>query len=102
MFKNFLPIIIALAFALPVFAQDPKEAVEYWKAKAPASGISNSKLDEAGSYIKKCWDKTRMYFTVKKDSKEWNICCAIYAAANDMTLEESKQSHERKQNKWLK
>lgn len=95
MFKNFLLIIIILAFVSPVFAQDPKETVEYWKAPGQFGGISNSKLDEAGSYMKKCWDNTRMYFIVKKNSKEWNICCAIYAVATNMTLEESKQSHER-------
>ncbi len=97
MFKNFLLIIMTLEFALQAFAQEPKETVEYWKAKAPASGISNNKFNEASSYMKKCWDETQMYFTVKKDSKEWNICCAIYAAANNMTLEEAKQSHEQSQ-----
>lgn len=97
MFKNFLLIIMTLAVAFSAFAQNSKETVEYWKASGKFGGISNSKFDEAGSYMKKCWDETQMYFIVEKDSKEWNICCAIYAAANNMTLEEAKQSHEKSQ-----
>lgn len=91
MFKNFLLIIIMLTFALPVFAQNPKETVEYWKAPGKFGGISDSKFNEATEILDKCWDENKMYFVYKEDSEEWNICCAIYATLRDMPLDDTKE-----------
>lgn len=90
MFKNLLLIIMALAFAIPVFAQekDPRETVEYWKVKEPNTGIASDKKQEAEKYIANCWDKEaeKQSFIYKPNTKEWNICCAIHSVEINIPL----------------
>ncbi|MDE7314436.1 MAG: hypothetical protein K2N11_01895 [Mucispirillum sp.] len=101
MFRNFLLITIILAFALPAFAQDPKETVEYWKAPGAFGGLAKNKTQEAEQILKKCSDKNNLYFVVEEDSKEWNICCAIYAALLGRPLNDVKEMKKRDKKEFL-
>ncbi|MDY5051346.1 MAG: hypothetical protein SPF17_07970 [Candidatus Mucispirillum faecigallinarum] len=82
--KKLLLAVLIMIIAVPAFAKDPKETVEYWKVDM------NSKRDEAVTEINKCWNKSQDFFVVPVGSKQWNICCAIKAAydGSGMTFQE--------------
>lgn len=81
--KKFIFTLLIIIIAIPAIAKDPKETKEYWKTR-PAK--------EAITEINKCWNKSKTYFKFPEDSKQWNICCAIFAAhnpyRNDLTVEQ--------------
>lgn len=81
--KKFIFILLIISIAIPAIAKDPKETKEYWK---------NKTIDEIKIELDKCWNESGSYFKVPEDSKQWNICCAIFAAhnpyRNDLTVEQ--------------
>lgn len=79
--KKFLLAVLIMIIAVPAFAKDPKETVEYWHDLMINIGYDKA-ADEADKAGAKCWNSEQTYFVVPVGSKEWNICCAAYAAFN--------------------
>ena len=86
-----------MIIAVPAFAKDPKETVEFWK------GNMDKKRNEAVNEINKCWNKSHSFFKVPVGSKQWNICCAIKAAydGNGMTFQEMSDFMERRKKSYM-
>lgn len=95
--KKFLLAVLIMIIAVPAFAKDPKETVEYWK------GNMDKKRNEAVNEINKCWNKSHSFFKVPVGSKQWNICCAIKAAydGNGMTFQEMSDFMERRKKSYM-
>lgn len=79
--KKFLLAVLIMIIAVPAFAKDPKETVEYWQDLVINKGYRQA-VKEADKEAKICWDFKHRYFIVPVGSKEWNICCATHAAFN--------------------
>lgn len=79
--KKFLLAVLIMIIAVPAFAKDPKETVEYWQDLMINIGYDKA-ADEADKALKKCMNSEYTYFIVPVGSKEWNICCASCAAFN--------------------
>ena len=79
--KKILLSLLIMIIAVPAFAKDPKETVEYWKN-------NSNNQNESSIEMKKCWNSLRTHFKVPVGSKQWNICCAIRAAYKNITFEE--------------
>lgn len=79
--KKILLFLLIMIIAVPAFAKDPKETVEYWKN-------NSNNQNESSIEMKKCWNSLRTHFKVPVGSKQWNICCAIRAAYKNITFEE--------------
>lgn len=79
--KKFLLAVLIMIIAVPAFAKDPKETVEYWKNLMNTIGYEKATA-EADKAITKCLNPEHTYFIVPVGSKEWNTCCAAYAAFN--------------------
>lgn len=77
--KKILLSLLIMIIAVPAFAKDPKETVEYWKSK-PLSEVQTLVEEE----MNKCWNSAHTHFTVPVGSKQWNICVAIFAIFNGM------------------
>lgn len=73
--KKILLSLLIMIIAVPAFAKDPKETVEYWKSNP-------NNQNERDIEMKKCWNSLRTHFKVPVGSKQWNICCAIRASRN--------------------
>lgn len=77
--KKILLSLLIMIIAVPAFAKDPKETVEYWKSKP---------LDEVQALVEeemnKCWNKSQTFFKVPVGSKQWNICVSIFATFNGL------------------
>lgn len=95
--KKLLLAVLIMIIAVPAFAKDPKETVEYWK------GNMDKKRNEAVNEINKCWNKSHSFFKVPVGSKQWNICCAIKAAydGNGMTFQEMSDFMERRKKSYM-
>ena len=95
--KKLLSAVLIMIIAVPAFAKDPKETVEYWK------GNMDKKRNEAVNEINKCWNKSHSFFKVPVGSKQWNICCAIKAAydGNGMTFQEMSDFMERRKKSYM-
>ena len=95
--KKFLLAVLIMIIAVPAFAKDPKETVEFWK------GNMDKKRNEAVNEINKCWNKSHSFFKVPVGSKQWNICCAIKAAydGNGMTFQEMSDFMERRKKSYM-
>ena len=84
--KKFLLAVLIMIIAVPAFAKDPKETVEYWKSKP-----WNELKSEFSKEMEKCWNGLGTHFIVPVGSKQWNICCAALAAHDffgEITFEE--------------
>ena len=81
--KKLLLALLIMIIAVPAFAKDPKETVEYWKSKP-----WNELKSEFSKEMEKCWNGLGTHFIVPVGSKQWNICCAIRAAYKNITFEE--------------
>ena len=81
--KKLLLAVLIMIIAVPAFAKDPKETVEYWKSKP-----WNELKSEFSKEMEKCWNGLGTHFIVPVGSKQWNICCAIRAAYKNITFEE--------------
>ena len=95
--KKLLLAVLIMIIAVPAFAKDPKETVEFWK------GNMDKKRNEAVNEINKCWNKSHSFFKVPVGSKQWNICCAIKAAydGNGMTFQEMSDFMERRKKSYM-
>ena len=95
--KKILLSLLIMIIAVPAFAKDPKETVEYWKADM------DNKRNDALNEINKCWNKSHSFFKVPVGSKQWNICCAIKAAydGNGMTFQEMSDYMERRKKSFM-
>ncbi|MDY5051350.1 MAG: hypothetical protein SPF17_07990 [Candidatus Mucispirillum faecigallinarum] len=95
--KKLLLAVLIMIIAVPAFAKDPKETVEYWK------GNMDKKRNEAVNEINKCWNKSHSFYKVPVGSKQWNICCAIKAAydGNGMTFQEMSDFMERRKKSYM-
>ena len=96
--KKILLSLLIMIIAVPAFAKDPKETVEYWKSK-PLSEVQTLVEEE----MNKCWNKSHSFFKVPVGSKQWNICCAIKAAydGNGMTFQEMSDYMERRKKSYM-
>lgn len=94
--KKFLLAVLIMIVAVPVFAKDPKETVEYWKSK-PLGEVQALVEEE----MNKCWNKSQTFFKVPVGSKQWNICCAIRAAYMDMSFEEVSEDMKRTKESYM-
>ena len=54
--KKLLLAVLIMIIAVPAFAKDPKETVEYWK------GDMDKKRNEAVNEINKYWNKSHSFF----------------------------------------
>lgn len=79
--KKILLAVLIVMIAVPAFAKDPRETVEYWQNLIITIGYDKA-ADQANKAAEKCWDSEYEYFIVPVGSKEWNICCATTAAFN--------------------
>lgn len=94
--KKILLSLLIMIIAVPAFAKDPKETVEYWKSK-PLSEVQTLVEEE----MNKCWNKSHSFFKVPVGSKQWNICCAIRAAYMDMSFEEVSEDMKRTKESYM-
>lgn len=94
--KKILLSLLIMIIAVPAFAKDPKETVEYWKSNP-------NNQNERDIEMKKCWNSLRTHFKVPVGSKQWNICCAIKAAydGNGMTFQEMSDYMERRKKSFM-
>lgn len=76
--KKLLLSLLIMIIAVPAFAKDPKETVEYWKNLKKNNSIQKIS-PEIDNEMKKCWNNSQTHFIVPIGSKQWNICCAILA-----------------------
>lgn len=95
--KKLLLAVLIMIIAVPAFAKDPKETVEYWKVDM------DNKRNDALNEINKCWNKSHSFFKVPVGSKQWNICCAIKAAydGSGMTFQEMSDYMERQKKSFM-
>ena len=96
--KKILLSLLIMIIAVPAFAKDPKETVEYWKSK-PLSEVQALVEEE----MNKCWNKSQTFFKVPVGSKQWNICCAIMAAydGSGMTFQEMSDYMKREKESFM-
>ena len=92
--KKILLSLLIMIIAVPAFAKDPKETVEYWKNNP-------NNQNERDIEMKKCWNKSHSFFKVPVGSKQWNICCAIRAAYMDMSFEEVSEDMKRTKESFM-
>lgn len=94
--KKILLSLLIMIIAVPVFAKDPKETVEFWKSK-PLGEVQALVEEE----MNKCWNKSQTFFKVPVGSKQWNICCAIRAAYMNRTFEEVSEDMKRTKESYM-
>ena len=96
--KKILLSLLIMIIAVPAFAKDPKETVEFWKSK-PLGEVQALVEEE----MNKCWNKSQTFFKVPVGSKQWNICCAIMAAydGSGMTFEEVSEDMKRTKESYM-